>query len=231
VARYLTLGACLFLGLASPAHADSPTLPMQVIVHPNPMHGDTTHEYVKVVTQPRIVCVAFVLFDNGRLPLSFPHAETKVTTYGGVAEWDWSDRPAADGGTASVSCNNSVATRTVNVHFHVLSSPRRPNPTARRAPAQFAVRALVSPNPIPSTSYFATLSATTTAGARCVAGVFYNDGIPAQSFAGYPQTARGGKVSWHWHAATGSGGGTATVTCSLHGRSLVSTAVFAVKRS
>lgn len=230
--RYLALGACLFLALAPSARAAAPTLSMRVIVRPNPMRPDTTHAYVEVLTQPRIVCVAFVLFDNGRLPLSFPHAQTKVTTYRGVAEWTWSDRPDAGGGTASVSCNNSIATRTVNVHFRVLPGSTRHSTTARRlrTPAPFAVHAVMSPNPIPATSYFATLTAGTNTGARCVAGIFYNDGAIAQSFAGFPQTAQSGKVAWHWHPATHSGGGTATVTCSFHGKLHAATALFTVKR-
>ena len=228
--RYLALGLGVFLALAPAAYA-APALPMQVSIHPNPLPAGVSRAYVEVLTQPRVVCVAFVLFDNGTLPPSFPHAQTKVTSYRGTAEWAWYDRPNARGGTASVSCNNSLTTRTVNVHFRVQHDTPRTHATRpiRQAP-QFAVRAVVSPNPIPATTYFATLTAYTSSGAQCVAGVFYDDGATAQSFAGFPQTASQGVVAWHWHPATSSGGGTATVTCSSHGKVIATTTLFTVKR-
>lgn len=230
--RRIALAAGLFLALAYPGavSASTKTLPMIVTVHPNPMRSDTRHEYVQVVTQPRIVCVAFVLYDNGTLPLSFAHAETQVTSYRGEAIWSWHETTTAHGGTASVSCNNSLLTRTVNVRFQVLpATTSHPAPATPTPTRNLAVRVVVSPNPMPRDTFQAQLTAYTTNGARCVAGLFDNNGWTLPSFAGIPQTVSGGSVTWHWHEDTVSTGGTATVTCTYQGKAATATATFTVK--
>jgi hypothetical protein len=229
VSRQIIVLACMALALVTPARAATPALTMQVTVHPSPLRTDSTHAYIQVATQPSIICVAFVLYDNGLLPLTFPHARTEVTSIHGIATWAWSDPPRAAGGTASVSCTIGSTTRTVNVHFQVLPDSI-PHQQARGLTQLLAVRGDVTPNPMPATGTLATLTAHTAAGARCVAGIFYNDGKAAPAFVGYPQVAATGVVSWHWHAETASTGGTATVSCAFQGKSGTATALFTIKR-
>jgi hypothetical protein len=229
--RHVAAVGCCFFALVAPARAAAPpTLTMQVSVQPNPLRADTAHASVRVVTQPLIICVAFVIYDNGLLPLTFQHALTQVTSVHGIATWAWSDSPRAAGGTASVSCTAGAVTRTVNVHFKVL--PAAAARTQRHDDvAPFTVHAEVAPNPLRDSGSLATLTAHTSPGARCVAGVFYDDGQAARAFAGYPQVATHGDVSWRWRVQTSSAGGTGTVSCTLRGATGAATAVFAVKRA
>jgi hypothetical protein len=92
----------------------------------------------------------------------------------------------------------------------------------------FAVRADVSPNPMPHDCE-ATLTATTRAGASCAARVVYSTGSGPTSFHGTAQTVpASGSVRWSWHEETKGSGGTATVTCSLGGRTATAAVSFAV---
>lgn len=201
---------------------------MQVTVSPNPMYSNTKNEYVQVVTQPRIVCVAFVLYDDGREPLTFEHAQTKVTSYKGIAVWRWYDTPAASGGTASVSCTNGPTTRTVPMHFRVIPTTQ-PRPPAAPATPAFSVRVAVSPNPMVYGTNPARLTVYMSNGALCVAGVFYNNGQVPPTFSGIPQTVAGGSTWWIWDEETQSDGGTATVTCTYRGKTITATTTFTVR--
>lgn len=152
----------LVLGVLVPSQGRAaPTLRMRVSVYPNPMRSDTRAESITVLTQPRIICVAFVLYDNGTIPLTFEHAETEVTSARGVATWGWHETSAASGGTASVSCNNGVTTRTVNAHFRVVPAAA-PRPTAHPATrGALTVRVIVTPQPWPHRATRATVVAYT----------------------------------------------------------------------
>ncbi len=232
ITRCIALIACLFLALAPSRQASSASLQMRVTVNPNPMYSTTTkREYVQVATQPRIVCVAFVLYDDGREPVSFEHAETKVTGYNGIAIWRWYDTSLTHGGTASVSCTNGRVTRTVAVHFLVLSASRPRTAPAASASANraFAMPVVVSPNPMVYGTNPARLTVYAPDGASCVAGVFYSNGQVPPTFSGVPQTVAGGSAWWIWHEETQSDGGTATVTCTYRGRTETATQTFTVR--
>lgn len=219
------LVAFVTMAAVAPATAAA-TLPMQVSVYPNPMRADTHGASVQVRTMPHIICVAFVLYDNGLLPITFPHARAAVTSSHGIASWVWSDPPRASAGTASVSCTAGALTRTVNVHFAVLPDAP-PRPTPRPAPQAFVVRAVISPNPARAASN-AVLAARTAAGARCFAGVVYGDGTAARTFVGTPRSAGDGEVAWRWRVDTASSIGTATVTCSWRGQLTTATVLFTI---
>jgi hypothetical protein len=216
----------------APAHqAAASNLSMHVSVFPNPMSASTNQEYVRVATQPRIICVAFVLYDDGREPSSFEHAQTKVTGYDGTAIWRWHDTSAASGGTASVSCTSGPLTRTVTDHFRILPSPQGHGaaPTAPSAPRAFALRLFIAPNPMVYGTDPAKLTVYAPSGASCVAGIFYNNGQAPPSFSGVPETVAGGSAWWIWHEETQSNGGTAAVTCTYRGRVETATALFTVR--
>ena len=92
----------------------------------------------------------------------------------------------------------------------------------------FSVRASVSPNPMPYNAT-ATLTATTSPGANCTARVVYSTGSVPSSFHGSSQVVpASGSVSWSWHESTKGSGGTATVTCTLSGKTGGATAAFSV---
>lgn len=94
----------------------------------------------------------------------------------------------------------------------------------------FTVRAWVAPSTVPYGSY-PTLYASARRGASCSASVRYSTGYPPRSFAGESETVgSSGKVSWSWHMETSGTGGTATVTCSLNGRSKTVSTSFTVAR-
>jgi hypothetical protein len=173
--------------------------------------------------------VAFVLYDNGLLPLTFQHARTLVTSSRGVAVWSWSDPPRAPGGTASVSCTSGSTTRTVNVHFRVLANDA-PHAAAHASDMPpFSLRTFVAPNPITGATALATLLGYTSTGARCVAGIFYSDGTNPRTFAGLPRDAVHGVVSWRWRIDTRDIGGTATITCVFRVRTITATTLFTIK--
>lgn len=217
----------LVLGVLVPSQGRAaPTLRMRVSVYPNPMRSDTRAESITVLTQPRIICVAFVLYDNGTIPLTFEHAETEVTSARGVATWGWHETSAASGGTASVSCNNGVTTRTVNAHFRVVPAAA-PRPTAHPATrGALTVRVIVTPQPWPHRATRATVVAYTIPGAVCAAGLFTFKGRVPPSFVGLPRTAIARPLAWHWHPRVADGGGTATVTCRFRGKIATASAVY-----
>ena len=90
-----------------------------------------------------------------------------------------------------------------------------------------AVRASVSPNPMPYNSD-ATLTADTAPGATCTASVTYSTGSHPSSFDGAAKVAGGGTVSWGWHQKTSGTGGTAAVTCTLAGAKVTAAVTFVV---
>jgi hypothetical protein len=106
-------------------------------------------------------------------------------------------------------------------------------PKARAVPtpqsqASFSVSADVSPSSMPYNAY-PTLTATTSAGATCSASVVYSTGRSPVSFDGSAQIApASGSVSWSWHEETKGSGGTATVDCTLGGRTAEAQASFIV---
>ena len=94
--------------------------------------------------------------------------------------------------------------------------------------AAFTVRAVVTPDSMPYDAH-PTLTAYTSAGASCTAGVVYSTGRTPVSFHGYPESvSAGGSVSWGWHEETKGTGGTATVDCTFGSRSAEAQADFAV---
>lgn len=229
--RWMALIASILLAAAPAGRAAAASLPMRVMVYPNPMSAATNSEYVRVATMPRIICVAFVLYDDGREPVTFEHAQTKVTGYDGSAVWRWHDRSGAGGGTASVSCTSGPITRTVPVHFRILQGPPAVRVAQEEAspPRAFAIRVYVAPNPMGYSTNPAKLIVYGPDGASCVAGVFYNNGQAPPTFSGVPQMVAGGVAWWIWHEETQSDGGTATVTCTFGGRTVTATATFVVR--
>jgi hypothetical protein len=106
--------------------------------------------------------------------------------------------------------------------------PPPPTPGKPKPSGNFSVCAYVSPNPVSYGSY-PQLVAKSTPGATCTAQVVYSTGRPPRSFDGSAKTVgSSGIVSGSWHRESKRSGGTATVTCSLHGRSKTITAGLAI---
>ena len=106
------------------------------------------------------------------------------------------------------------------------------SPTPGGAPprGRLAVRASVSPDPMPYDAE-ATLTARTAPGATCAATVTYSTGRYPASFDGSARVAgAGGVATWIWHEKTGGTGGMATVTRTLAGASATTTVTFTVAR-
>jgi hypothetical protein len=106
-------------------------------------------------------------------------------------------------------------------------APPRQRPTTKPA-AGLHMSVSISPNPVPYGAH-PTLTVVATRGASCTADVLYSTGRRPVSFNGSAQTVGGGgSVSWSWHMESKGSSGTATVTCSLGGRSATQSATFGI---
>ena len=107
-----------------------------------------------------------------------------------------------------------LATMTTALAMMASSCHRQASTPCRKrrhsdTPGGLAVRASVSPDPMPYDAD-AALTARTAPGAACAATVTYSTGRHPASFDGSARVAGGGgTVSWGWHQKTSGTGGTA----------------------
>jgi len=152
---------------------------------------------------------------------SRPNATVQVT---GVGYFDFIH------GQSGVAPNGIELHPVLAVRFGGSSGPAPPTPTPGKPKpsGNFSVSAYVSPNLV-SYGAYPTLYAKSVPGASCTARVVYSTGRAPASFDGSAKTVgSGGVVGWTWHMESKGSGGTATVRCSLHGRTKSASATFTI---
>ncbi len=113
---------------------------------------------------------------------------------------------------------------------HSTSPPPPPSGKPTPKPAgTLHMSVAISPNPVPYGAH-PVLTVNATPGASCTADVVYSTGRRPVSFDGSAQrVGSSGQVSWSWHMESKGTSGTATVTCSLNGKSMSQAATFGIR--